>query len=247
MCESHTFLLYWFFYHYAISWHLLFEKIILDREYLCSQGASLLVPASPAHASRLVSGSSFICCPCAFKLGVFMLFYGLTESAHGSIKSGGFVSWNSMKVKVSQSCLTLCDPVDYTVHGILQARILEWIAFCFSRGIHPTQGSNPGLLHCRWLLYQLSHKGSPRILEWVSFPFSSRSSWHRNQTRVSCIAGELFTNWAMREALKLYIFSEYISYWISKTCVYEGAIFLVQDPRCGVSDLEVKSSAPLGK
>ena len=37
-------------------------------------------------------------------------------------------------VKVAQSCPTLCDPMDYTVHGILQARILEWVAFPFSRG-----------------------------------------------------------------------------------------------------------------
>ena len=37
-------------------------------------------------------------------------------------------------VKVTQSCLTLCDPMDYTVLGILQARILEWVAFAFSRG-----------------------------------------------------------------------------------------------------------------
>ena len=39
-----------------------------------------------------------------------------------------------LKVKVAQSCLTLCHPMDYTVHGILQARILEWVAFPFSRG-----------------------------------------------------------------------------------------------------------------
>ena len=39
-----------------------------------------------------------------------------------------------VKVKVAQSCPTLCDPMDYTVHGILQARILEWVAFPFSRG-----------------------------------------------------------------------------------------------------------------
>ena len=38
-----------------------------------------------------------------------------------------------VKVKVTQSCPTLCDPTDYTVHGILQARILEWVAFPFSR------------------------------------------------------------------------------------------------------------------
>ena len=39
-----------------------------------------------------------------------------------------------VKVKVTQSCLTLCDPMDYTVHGVLQARILEWVAIPFSRG-----------------------------------------------------------------------------------------------------------------
>ena len=43
-------------------------------------------------------------------------------------------SLEKVKVKVSQSCLTLCDPMDCTVHGILQARILEWRAFPFSRG-----------------------------------------------------------------------------------------------------------------
>jgi len=44
------------------------------------------------------------------------------------------------------------------------------------QGNFPTQGSNPGLLHCRWILYQLGHKKSPRILELVAYPFSSRSS-----------------------------------------------------------------------
>ena len=59
----------------------------------------------------------------------------------------------------------------------------------------PTQGLNPGLLHCRHILYYLSHQGSPRILEWVSCPFSMGSSQPRNRTRVSCIAGGLFTSW----------------------------------------------------
>ena len=66
------------------------------------------------------------------------------------------------------------------------------------QGIFPTQGSNPGLPHCRRILYRLSHKGSPRILEWVAYPFSRGSSWPRNQTRFSCIAGRFFTNWATR-------------------------------------------------
>jgi len=68
-------------------------------------------------------------------------------------------------------------------------------------GILPTQRSNPGLLHCKWIIYQLSHKGNPRIIEWVAHPFSSRSSWSRNWTGVSCIAGRFFTNWAIKEAL----------------------------------------------
>ena len=45
------------------------------------------------------------------------------------------------------------------------------------QGIFPTQGSNPGLLHCRWILYQLSHKRSPRILEWVACMDGKWSRW----------------------------------------------------------------------
>ena len=67
------------------------------------------------------------------------------------------------------------------------------------RGIFQTQGSNPGVLHCRWILYQLSHKGSPRILQWVAHPFSRGSSWPRNRSRVFCIAVRFFTSWASKE------------------------------------------------
>ena len=73
------------------------------------------------------------------------------------------------------------------------------------QGIFPIQGSNPGLPHCGQILYQLSHKGSPRILEWVAYLFCSRSSLPSNRTGVSCIAGRFFTNWAMREALTKYL------------------------------------------
>ena len=87
---------------------------------------------------------------------------------------------------LAQSYPTLCHPMDYTVHGILQERILEWVASPFSRGssqadslpteppgkpkntgmcslsllqgIFPTQESNWGLLYCRWILYQLSYQ-----------------------------------------------------------------------------------------
>ena len=113
--------------------------------------------------------------------------------------------------------MSFCDPMDYIVHGILQAGILEWAAFPFSRGSsHPrdwTQeilvqsldGEDPlkkgRSLHCRWILYQLSHKGRPRILEWVAYSCSRGSSQPRNGTGVSCIAGRFFTNWAIRVVL----------------------------------------------
>ena len=51
-------------------------------------------------------------------------------------------------MKFAQLCLTLLDPMNCTVHGILQARILEWVPFPFPR-IFPTQGSNPGLMAAR--------------------------------------------------------------------------------------------------
>ena len=78
---------------------------------------------------------------------------------------------NSLKVKVlvAQPCPTLCNPIDRnppgsSVRGILQARILEWVSISFSRG-----SSQPrdflGFLHCRQILYLLSHQPSPPALE----------------------------------------------------------------------------------
>ena len=49
------------------------------------------------------------------------------------------------------------------------------------QGIFPTQGWNPGIPHCRQVLYQWSHQQSPRILEWLAYPFSSRSSRHAGE------------------------------------------------------------------
>ena len=71
-----------------------------------------------------------------------------------------------------------------SVHRILQATRVR--CHLHLQGIVPTQGSNPGLPHGRWILYHLSHQGSPRILEWVAYPFSRGTSCPRNQTRVFC-------------------------------------------------------------
>ena len=68
-----------------------------------------------------------------------------------------------LEVLVAQSCPTLCDPMDCSppdssVHGILQARTLQWVALL--QGVFRTQGLNPRLLHCRQILYHLSHRGA---------------------------------------------------------------------------------------
>ena len=98
--------------------------------------------------------------------------------------------------------LTLCDsrdssPPGSSVHGDSPGKNTGVDCHALFQRIFPTQGLNPGLPHCRWILYQLSHKGIPRILEWVAYPFSSGSSQPRNWTRVFCLAGGFFTNWAM--------------------------------------------------
>ena len=81
-----------------------------------------------------------------------------------------------VKMKVAQSGPTHCGP-----HGLYSL----WNSPGKNPGVHrlfllqgifPTQGLNPGLLHCRWVLYQLSHKGSLGILEWVAYAFSRGSS-----------------------------------------------------------------------
>ena len=97
-----------------------------------------------------------------------------------------------MPTKVSESCPVMSDSLQ--PHGLYS----PWnslgqntgVGSCsLLQGIFPTQKSDPDLPHCRWILYQLSHHGSPRILDWVAYPSSSRSSWPRNWTGISSIAG----------------------------------------------------------
>jgi len=64
------------------------------------------------------------------------------------------------EVKVAQSCPTLCDPIDYTVHGILQARIMEWVAYPFSRG-SPQCRNRTGVSCIAGGFFTLSYQGSP--------------------------------------------------------------------------------------
>jgi len=64
--------------------------------------------------------------------------------------------------------------------GTLQARILEWVAMHFSRGIFPTQGSNPGLLPYRQILYHLSHNGRFKIYYKITI---IKKMWYRWKDR----------------------------------------------------------------
>ena len=109
---------------------------------------------------------------------------------------------------VTQSCPTLCDPVDCNppgsfVHGDSPGKNTGEGCHSLLQGIFPTQGSNSGLPHCKWILYHLSHQGSPQTPEWVAYPFSRGPSRPRNQTEVSYITRELFTSRATRKALSL--------------------------------------------
>ena len=88
---------------------------------------------------------------------LFLLLYSTGNSAQCYVAAwmGGEFGGESSE-RVAQLCLSLCDPVGYTVHGIPQARIREWVAVPF-----PGDLPNPGLPHCGQILYQLSHKGKP--------------------------------------------------------------------------------------
>ena len=81
-----------------------------------------------------------------------------------------------MKIHESESCLVmsnLWDSMDYTVYGILQARILEWVVAFPTPGHLPNLGIKPRSPALQADSLQLSHKGSPRLLEWVAYHFSS--------------------------------------------------------------------------
>ena len=147
-------------------------------------------------------------------------------------------------MKVTQLCLTVCDSMDYTVYGILQVRILEWVAFPFSRGSSQPRDQTQVSRIAGQILYQLSNKGSPRILEWVAYPFSIESSQPRNRTGVSFIAGRFFTNWAMRKALPPLSWL-YNSFWIPAYFLLLYLVFISLCHNCLLFQLVVSSCAQI--
>ena len=110
--------------------------------------------------------------------------------------SMGFPRQEYWKVKLAQLCPTL------QPHGLIESmefsRLKYWIGWPFPS---PRDVPNPRLeprsptLQADFF-YQLSHKGRPRVLEWVAYPFSRGSSWLRNRTHVSCIGRQILSHWA---------------------------------------------------
>ena len=84
-----------------------------------------------------------------------------------------------MKMLLTLLCQACCDLMDYSlsgssVHGVLQARILEWVTIALSRGSSRLRGRTLVSCIARWILFQLNHHGS-LIMEWVAIAFSALS------------------------------------------------------------------------
>ena len=110
------------------------------------------------------SNHLILCCPLLLRPSIYIYKYII----------------NIHKMKVTQSCQTLWSRGQYSPWnsrgqntGVCSLSLLQ--------GVFPTQGLNPGLLHCRQILYQLSNQGNQRIPEWVAYPFCCGSSQPRNE------------------------------------------------------------------
>ena len=147
--------------------------------------------------------------------------HSLTQKYHKQVKREGhskrtFIKWDEhFEPSESESRWVVSDY--WWPHGLYS----PWNSpgqnpgvhsFSLLQGIFPTQGSNPGLPHCRQIPYQLSHQGSPRILEWVAYSFCSESFQLRNWTGVSCIAGRFFNSWT-NQGLALNTWAFQVAQW----------------------------------
>ena len=127
----------------------------------------------------------------------FQLYLKLSTSLGCCLRTGSFfcvcevlgrLGWGGgILCLVAQLCQTLYEAMDCRIHGGSPGKNTGVGCHALLREIFPIQAWNPGFPHCRQILYCLSHQGSPRTLEWITYPFSKRSSLPSNQTGVSCI------------------------------------------------------------
>ena len=99
-----------------------------------------------------------------------------------------------------------CSPPSSSFHGDSSVKNPGVGCHALLQVIFPTQRSYPNLVHFRWILYHLSHQGSPRIAYGVAYPFSRGTSQLRYRTDISFIAGRSFTSWATREAFYIHYY-----------------------------------------
>ena len=150
---------------------------------------------------------------------------------------------------VAQSCLTLCDSMDCSspgssVHGDSPGKNTGMGCHALLQGIFPTQGSNPGLLHCKQILYRLSHQGSPSSQIGIIIYTKTQSLSHLSGGKQRSqglnlrfvIPDVLFT-------YKLYCFWQYLKYTLRKLKNVWFSSILCMLCVCGVSHLVMSESS----
>ena len=133
---------------------------------------------------------SLIILPHKYLLGLFIIHQAM--KIEKMIFTGG--------VKVTQSCPTFWGPMDYTVHGIVQARILEWVASPFFKGSsEPRNRTQVSFIVGRF--FTSWAQGKPKNTGVSSLFLLQWSSWPRKGTRVSCIADRYWRRWTCKKAI----------------------------------------------
>ena len=137
-------------------------------------------------------------------------------------------------MKVVQSCLTLCNPMDHTVHGILQARILEQIVFPSFRGSSQPRDWTQVYPHCRYILYPLSHKGSHEAQMTVVGTSLPMASWRRCvELSHSWSAGEnTYPRLEIKHIVKPWALRVFCYHRKADTCNNSGFFLLMQFKYC---------------
>ena len=137
----------------------------LGSKFQMSYHLSLSISSCRSERSRLCFGDFCLFLAAPRSLGILV---SQLRTEPGPLQwKLGVLNTGPPGCLVAQSCLTLCDPMDYSppvssVHGDSPGKNTGMGCHALLQGIFPTQGLNPGLLHCRWTLYRLSHQGSPR-------------------------------------------------------------------------------------
>ena len=124
----------------------------------------------------------------------------INDSIHSSLVLKGQRIWNQADPSLNTDFDSKWQcGLESETHSVMSTLSPGYQSHSFLQGFSQPRDQTQ-VSHCRRILYQLSHQGSPRILEWAAYPFSSGSSHPRNWAGFSYVAGGFFTIWATREA-----------------------------------------------